>query len=148
MTIHCKECTEVKCGGDHVYVIEMPMSAKSPNATNRGSRGYLYVGRTSNRVEDRFDSNFNPDSKIYSKSNAKKLRDIGKDNIRLMAEIHSQFNPVKKQPDDRNPETFRGHKASYAEHYLSKLLEESDYHVDSDARMAFNIEPRKKKSAR
>jgi len=53
---------------------------------------------------------------------------------------------VKKEPDDRDPDIFRGATATYAEYYLSKLLEQADYLVDGDGRMAFKIEPRRKKS--
>jgi hypothetical protein len=141
-TIHCPKCTEDSCGDDHIYAILLPSESVPGNYRRPVGRGWVYVGRTENRVEDRFNSNFNPDSVCYNQE----WVDIGKENIRLMHEFHSQFNPVKKEPDDRDPDIFRGATATYAEYYLSKLLEQADYLVGGDGRMAFKIEPRRKKS--
>ncbi len=64
----------------------------------------------------------------------------------MMDEVHFQFNPVEKRPEERDSEEYRGHAATFAEYHLSKLLEEAGYCVDGDARMAFEISPRKKKA--
>lgn len=141
MGIHCPNCFDEPCGEDHIYAILLPPESLPGRYSRSIGRGWVYVGRTSNRVEDRFERNFDSDSRCYNQE----WFDIGRERIRLMPEIHAQFNPVKKEPRDRNPEIFRGNKATFAEYHLCKLLEQAGYLVDSDARMAFKIEPRPKR---
>ena len=143
MGIHCKDCTEEPCGQDHIYAILLPSNCFPKHKARPIGRGWVYVGRTDNRVQDRFDSNFNPESKAYSK----KWSDLGitANSCKLMHEIHANFNPVRKEPENRDSEIYRGNKATYAEYHLSKLLDEAGFCVDGDGRMAFQITPTKKR---
>ena len=143
-TIHCPKCTEESFCGDHIYAILLPPESFPENKARDIGKGWAYVGRTGNRVEDRFDSNFNPNSKCFNKKFLK--FGIVKEDARLMHEVHSQFNPVKKEPNDRDSEKFKGNRATYAEYHLCRLLEQAGYCVDSDALTAFKIQPNPKKS--
>ena len=144
MGVHCKNCSEVACGEDHVYAVMLPETCFPSNMAREIGRGWIYVGRTENRVEDRFASNFNPESNAY---NSKWARlGITQDNARLMNELNIQLNPVRKEPNDRDPAQYRGYRATYAEFHLAKLLEEAGYCVVSDGRLAFEISPKKKRN--
>tara|TARA_B100000767_G_C19592097_1_gene461911 strand:- start:69 stop:512 length:444 start_codon:yes stop_codon:yes gene_type:complete len=144
MGIHCNDCSDETCGEDHVYAILLP-SDKFPSHYERQlGRGWVYVGRTDNLVKDRFDSNFNPKSKAYRKKWAE--WGITKENCRLIHEMHSCFNPVRKGPQVRDKELFRGNTATYAEYHLSKLFFEAGFCVDGDGLMAFDITPKKLKN--
>ena len=138
MVIHWSECSEQKCGEDHVYAILLPDKAADGYVRKLG-RGFVYVGRTDLRVEDRFGRNWDEDWVGYNSKSARRLRDCGRDNLRLMHEIHSPFNPVRRKPKRK------GAIASYAEYHLAKLLEEAGYLVESDARTAFKSGPKKSK---
>ena len=138
MGIHCSECSEQECGGDHVYAILLPDKAADGYLRELGS-GFVYVGRTELRVEDRFSRNWEEDYIGYNSPSAKLFRNCGRDNLRLMHEIHSPFNPVRRKPKRK------GAIASYAEYHLAKLLEEAGYLVESDARTAFKSGPKKSK---
>jgi len=119
-----------------VYAILLPDGAADGFARKLG-RGFVYVGRTDLRVEDRFERNWDEDWTGYNSKSARRLRDCGRENLRLMHEIHFPFNPVRRRPKGR------GVIASYAEYHLAKLLEEAGYLVESDARTAFKTESKK-----
>jgi len=121
-----------------VYAILLPDKAAEGFVRKLG-RGFVYVGRTDLMVEDRFSRNWDEGWVGYNSKSAQRLRDCGRDNLRLMHEIHSPFNPVRRKPKGG------GAIASYAEHHLAKLLEEAGYLVESDARTAFKTLPKKTK---
>ena len=121
-----------------MYAILLPDKAADGFVRKLG-RGFVYVGRTALRVEDRLSRNWDEDWVGYNSKSAQRLRDCGRDNLRLMHEIHFPFNPVRRKPKGR------GAIASYAEYHLAKLLEEAGYLVESDARTAFKSGPKKSK---
>ena len=129
-----------------MYAILLPSERFPENKSRPLGIGWAYVGRTSNTVEKRFASHFDPGSKAFNK----KWDNLGikAEDCELMHDVHSNFNPVAKEPKERDAKQFRGNKATYAEHYLHKLLEQSGYCVEGDGGTAFNIKPRKKKSKR
>ena len=118
-----------------MYAILLPDEAADGFARKLG-RGFVYVGRTDLRVEDRFERNWDEDWVGYNSKSARRLRDCGRENLRLMHEIHLPLNPVSRRPKGK------GAIASYAEYHLAKLLEEAGYLVESDARTAFRTEPK------
>ena len=141
MGIHCPKCSDLSCGADHVYATLLPEDRFPAHYKRKIGRGWVYVGRTGNRVEDRFESNFNRESKCFNE----KWHGFGKENFRLMHEVHSCFNPVAKEPNERDAKRFKGSKATYAEYHLCKILEQAGYCVDSDARNAFQTQPNPKR---